>query len=65
MVYLSLFQSSIQAQGFSPTIIIQCDIVFMGKHGLLYDNWIYNVLSGNAFVLTSVFGQKQHNLPQR
>lgn len=41
---------SVCNQGIIPPAIIQCDIVSMGKSELLYDNWICNVVSRNAFV---------------
>lgn len=44
-------QSSRQAQGIAPPVIIPRNIVSLGKHSLLYDNWIYTVVSRNAFVL--------------
>lgn len=43
------FQSAVQAV--LPTVTIPGDIVSMGKHSLLSDNWIYNVVSRNALVL--------------
>lgn len=43
-------QTSMQVSGIIPAVIIQYNIVSMGKHNLLYDNWIYNVVSRNAFI---------------
>ena len=43
-------QSSTRVQSIIPTVTIQCNIVSMGKSSLLFDNWIYNIVSRNAFV---------------
>lgn len=42
--------SSTQVQSIIPAVTIQCNIISMGKSSLLFDNWIYNVVSRNAFV---------------
>ena len=46
----SLLQSSTQVLSITPIVTIPCNIVFMGKYSLPFNNWIYSVVSRNAFV---------------